>query len=63
MLARVGHHPLDIIDLGCGGGWEFLTTFGHVTGVDYGAEALADAASVYDRGIRSPVEERWDVDI
>ena len=56
MLARSGQHPLDIVDLGCGGGWEFLTTFGCVTGVDYGAEALADAASIYGRVIRSPVE-------
>ena len=56
MLARVGHHPLDIVDLGCGGGREFLTAFGYVTGVDYGAEALTDAASIYGRVIRSPVE-------
>jgi len=63
MLARAGHHPLDIIDLGCGGWWEFLTAFGRVTGIDYGAEALADAASVYGRVVRSGGEERRDVDI
>lgn len=56
MLSRLGHYPLEIVDLGCGGGWEFLTTFGRVTGVDYGAGALWSAASIYDRVIRSQVE-------
>lgn len=56
MLARLGRYPLEIVDLGCGGGWEFLTEFGRVTGVDYGAGALQSAASIYNRVIRSQVE-------
>jgi len=57
MIARAGRYPLDIVDLGCGGGWEFLTKFGKVTGVDHAAGGLAAAASVYDRVIRAPVDK------
>lgn len=63
MLARSGQHPLDIVDLGCGGGREFLTAYERVTGIDHGDEALTDAASVYGQVIRSGGEERRDVDI
>lgn len=56
MLTRLGRHPLEIVDLGCGGGWEFLTAFGCVTGIDYGTGALRSAASIYNRVIRSEVE-------
>ncbi|HWP92013.1 MAG TPA: DUF3048 domain-containing protein [Thermodesulfobacteriota bacterium] len=57
MLARPGRYPLQIVDLGCGGGWEFLTGFGHVTGVDYRTAALKSAASLYDRVILSSVDK------
>lgn len=56
MLARLGRYPLEIVDLGCGGGWEFLTIFGRVTGVDYRPAALRSASSLYDRAVLSPVE-------
>ena len=56
MLGRLGRYPLEIVDLGCGGGWQFLTAFGRVTGVDHGSAALQNAASLYDRVIRSQVE-------
>ena len=56
MIARAGHYPLDIVDLGCGGGWEFLKKFGRVTGIDHGAQGLLSAETIYERVIRAPVE-------
>lgn len=48
LLAKAGSYPLAILDLGCGGGWEFLGRFGRVTGVDNSPTALQVAAKVYD---------------
>jgi SAM-dependent methyltransferase len=56
MLARAGRHPLDLVDLGCGGGWEFLTRYGHVTGIDNRGAPLAAAAGVYVRAVQASVE-------
>jgi SAM-dependent methyltransferase len=49
LLKRAGHYPLEMIDLGCGGGWESLRHFGRVTGVDISPTALKVASRVYDR--------------
>jgi SAM-dependent methyltransferase len=49
LLAEAGSYPLAILDLGCGGGWEFLGHFGSVTGVDNGPTALQAASKVYDQ--------------
>ena len=48
MLHRAGP-PLRILDIGCGGGWTFLSRFGNVTGVDRNPDALRAACAVYDR--------------
>lgn len=49
LLESAGQSPLQILDLGCGGGWEFLKNFGRVTGVDVSPAALQAASAVYDR--------------
>lgn len=49
MLGRLGPRPLAILDLGCGGGWEFLGRFGDVTGLDRRPGALRRAAGAYRR--------------
>jgi SAM-dependent methyltransferase len=56
MLGRLGNERLRILDLGCGGGWEFLKEFGDVTGVDYSRQAVEAAAAVYDRVLRTPLD-------
>ncbi|MGA7878787.1 MAG: DUF3048 domain-containing protein [Desulfoferrobacter sp.] len=48
MLAQAGKYPLEVLDVGCGGGWEFLRQYGRVTGVDISPTALEAAARVYD---------------
>ena len=48
-MTRAGSYPLEMLDLGCGGGWEFLRHFGRVTGVDISPTALQVASRVYDR--------------
>ena len=49
MLERIAGRPLEILDVGCGGGWEFLRCYGKVTGVDVSPAALRAAAQVYDQ--------------
>ena len=53
MLERIAGRPLEILDVGCGGGWEFLRCYGKVTGVDVSPAALRAAAQVYDRTVRA----------
>jgi SAM-dependent methyltransferase len=46
------HNPgpgrLRILDLGCGGGNEYLARFGRVTGVDVSRESVGNAKKIYD---------------
>lgn len=56
MIARAGRYPLHIVDLGCGGSWEFLKKFGRVTGIDHGVKGLVSGETIYERVIRAPVE-------
>ena len=47
-------YPL-ILDLGCGGGWEYLKQFGDVVGVDISLQSLQNARKVYTRVVHSDV--------
>ncbi len=44
-----------ILDLGCGGGYEFFTRYGNVTGVDMEAAPLKTARAVYARVIQADI--------
>ena len=58
LLGQIGGRPLDILDIGCGGGWAFLGCYGKVTGIDTSPTALRAAAQVYDRTVRACASSR-----
>jgi ubiquinone/menaquinone biosynthesis C-methylase UbiE len=44
---------IHILDLGCGGGWEELTKYGKVTGMDISFKSLTQARMIYDAVIHA----------
>lgn len=44
-----------ILDLGCGGGWEEITKFGEVTGIDISFESLLSAKDIYNIAVHADV--------
>ncbi len=52
-----GPPPKRVLDVGCGGGKEILTSLGPVAGVDISLTALANARSMYGLCVRHDVRE------
>lgn len=52
-----GKHNLKILDVGCGGGKDFLTRYGQVVGVDLSLTGLKNAARFYPQVIRASVTD------
>lgn len=57
ILDMAGRYPGLTLDLGCGGGREWVKKFGFVAGIDISVTSLKNARAIYDEIIHSSIEK------